>query len=74
MPALAAEGGDASNLARLASRLARANAAVEVLTDGAERYLALRGSERRIRLLHRRQVLRCEPPLPPCRRKSGFGC
>ncbi|MDI4239231.1 tRNA lysidine(34) synthetase TilS [Bradyrhizobium sp. Arg237L] len=42
MPALAAEGGDARNLARLAARLARANAAVEVLTDGAERYLALR--------------------------------
>ena len=45
MPALAAEGGDARNLARLASRLARANAAVEVLVDGAERYLALRGGE-----------------------------
>jgi tRNA(Ile)-lysidine synthase len=43
MPVLAAEGGDARNLARLASRLARANAAVEVLADGAERYLALRG-------------------------------
>jgi tRNA(Ile)-lysidine synthase len=42
MPALAAEGGDSRNLARLASRLARANAAVEVLADGAERYLALR--------------------------------
>jgi tRNA(Ile)-lysidine synthase len=42
MPALAAEGGDPRNLARLALRLARANAAVEVLTDGAERYLALR--------------------------------
>jgi tRNA(Ile)-lysidine synthase len=42
MPALAAEGGDARNLARLAQRLARANAAVEVLADGAERYLALR--------------------------------
>jgi tRNA(Ile)-lysidine synthase len=41
MPVLAAEGGDARNLARLASRLARANAAVEVLVDGAERYLAL---------------------------------
>jgi tRNA(Ile)-lysidine synthase len=41
MPALAAEGGDARNLARLASRLARANAAVEVLADGAEGYLAL---------------------------------
>src|ERR1700742_3785531 len=39
---LAAEGGDARNLARLASRLARANAAIEVLTDGAARYLALR--------------------------------
>jgi tRNA(Ile)-lysidine synthase len=43
MPVLAAEGGDSRNLARLASRLARANAAVEVLVDGAERYLALRG-------------------------------
>jgi tRNA(Ile)-lysidine synthase len=42
MPALAEEGGDSRNLARLASRLARANAAVEVLVDGAERYLALR--------------------------------
>ena len=42
MPALAEEGGDARNLARLASRLARANAAVEVLVDGAERYLMLK--------------------------------
>jgi len=45
LPALAAEGGDARNLARLAARLARANAAVEVLADGAERYLALRDRE-----------------------------
>jgi tRNA(Ile)-lysidine synthase len=45
MPVLAAEGGDARNLVRLASRLARANAAVEILADGAERYLALRGRE-----------------------------
>jgi tRNA(Ile)-lysidine synthase len=44
LPLLAAEGGDARGLARLASRLARANAAVEVLTDGAERYLALKDS------------------------------
>jgi tRNA(Ile)-lysidine synthase len=42
LPLLAAEGGDARGLARLASRLARANAAVEVLADGAERYLALK--------------------------------
>jgi tRNA(Ile)-lysidine synthase len=42
MPVLAAEGGGSLNLARLASRLARANAAVEVLVDGAERYLDLR--------------------------------
>ena len=42
MPVLAAEGGDTRNLVRLASRLARANAAVEVLVDGAERYLVLR--------------------------------
>lgn len=40
MPALAAEGADARGLARLASRLARANAALEIMTDGAERYLA----------------------------------
>jgi tRNA(Ile)-lysidine synthase len=39
---LAVEGGDARNLARLASRLARANAAIEVLVDGAARYLALK--------------------------------
>jgi tRNA(Ile)-lysidine synthase len=43
MPALAAEGGDSSNLARLAARLARANAAIELLADGAEQYLALVG-------------------------------
>lgn len=42
MPLLAAEGGDARALARLAMRLARANAAVEVLANGAERYLALK--------------------------------
>jgi len=42
MPMLAAEGGDARGLARLAARLGRANEAVEVLTDGAERFLALR--------------------------------
>lgn len=41
MPLLAAEGGDARNLARLAARLARADAAVEILVDGAERYLTL---------------------------------
>jgi tRNA(Ile)-lysidine synthase len=44
LPLLAAEGGDARGLARLASRLARANAAVDVLADGAERYLALTDS------------------------------
>ena len=41
LPLLAAEGGDARGLARLARRLARANEAVDVLADGAERYLAL---------------------------------
>lgn len=40
MPALAAEGAHARNLSRLAARLARANAALEKMTDGAERYLA----------------------------------
>jgi tRNA(Ile)-lysidine synthase len=43
MPTLASEGFDSRNLARLATRLARANAALEVLVDGAERFLALRG-------------------------------
>jgi tRNA(Ile)-lysidine synthase len=43
MPALAAEGGDSSNLARLAARLARANVAIELLADGAEQYLAALG-------------------------------
>jgi tRNA(Ile)-lysidine synthase len=42
MPVLAAEGGDSRNLARLAARLARANAAVEILADGAERFLDLK--------------------------------
>lgn len=40
MPALAAEGADARGLARLASRLARANVALEIMADGAERYMA----------------------------------
>ncbi|KIZ44345.1 MULTISPECIES: tRNA lysidine(34) synthetase TilS [Rhodopseudomonas] len=43
MPLLADEGCDSRNLARLAARFARANAALELLTDGAERYLALQG-------------------------------
>jgi tRNA(Ile)-lysidine synthase len=42
LPQLAAEGGDARTLVRLAARLARANAAVEVMVDGAERFLQLR--------------------------------
>lgn len=46
LPALAAEGGSTRNLARLATRLARANAAVDVLADGAERFLALRDRDR----------------------------
>jgi len=41
LPALAAEGGDARALATLAARVGRANAAIELMTDGAERYLAL---------------------------------
>jgi tRNA(Ile)-lysidine synthase len=47
MPALASEGCDSRNLARLASRLARANAALEVLVDGAERFLALKDRDPR---------------------------
>ncbi|WFU34056.1 tRNA lysidine(34) synthetase TilS [Bradyrhizobium brasilense] len=45
MPMLAEEGGDARNLARLAARIARANAALEVLVDGAEHYLALKSED-----------------------------
>ena len=45
MPALATEGFDARNLTRLASRLARADAALEVLVEGAERFLAMRSSD-----------------------------
>jgi tRNA(Ile)-lysidine synthase len=41
LPQLAAEGCDSRNLARLAGRLARANAALDLLTDAAERYLVL---------------------------------
>ncbi len=41
MPALAEQGADARTLARLAARLARADAALELMTDAAERYLAL---------------------------------
>jgi tRNA(Ile)-lysidine synthase len=40
MPMLASEGCDARNLARLAARLARANASLEMMADGAERFLA----------------------------------
>lgn len=42
MPLLAAEGCDARNLTRLAGRLGRANAALELMADGAERFLAIR--------------------------------
>jgi len=42
MPDLASEGMDSRNLARLAARLARADAALELMADGAERFLALR--------------------------------
>ncbi|RJF68469.1 tRNA lysidine(34) synthetase TilS [Rhodopseudomonas palustris] len=42
MPLLAAEGCDSRSLARFAARAARADAALELLADGAERYLVLR--------------------------------
>jgi tRNA(Ile)-lysidine synthase len=41
LPGLAAEGFDSRNLARLASRLGRADAALELMADGAERFLLL---------------------------------
>jgi tRNA(Ile)-lysidine synthase len=40
MPQLAAEGADARSFGRLAARLARADAALDLMTDGAVRYLA----------------------------------
>ncbi|QLH70294.1 tRNA lysidine(34) synthetase TilS [Rhodopseudomonas palustris] len=48
MPQLAAEGCDARSLVRLAVRAARADAALELMTDGAEQFLASldAGSER----------------------------
>lgn len=46
MPALATEGMDARNLQRLATRMARADAALELMADGAERFLALSNSGR----------------------------
>ncbi|WP_322516316.1 tRNA lysidine(34) synthetase TilS [Rhodopseudomonas palustris] len=45
MPLLAAEGCDSRNLARLAARAARAEAALELLVDGAERFLAMRSAD-----------------------------
>ena len=45
MPVLAAEGADAKTFARLAMRLSRADAALERMTDGAQRYLRLRGGD-----------------------------
>ena len=60
MPVLAAEGGDARNLARLASRIARANGAIEILVDGAERYLALR--DRQVASLKVEAAFSAKPP------------
>jgi tRNA(Ile)-lysidine synthase len=47
MPQLAAEGFDSRNLARLAARMARADAALDLLVDGAERFLALKNAAAR---------------------------
>lgn len=44
LPALAAEGLDSRGFSRLAARIARADTAVERMTDGAERYLADAGA------------------------------
>lgn len=44
MPALGAEGLDSRGLARLAARMARADAALDRMVDGAERWLALRSA------------------------------
>ncbi|QUS42533.1 tRNA lysidine(34) synthetase TilS [Tardiphaga alba] len=46
MPVLAAEGLGPHALARLAARMARADAALELMADGAERFLALRNPGR----------------------------
>ncbi|MCG6207112.1 tRNA lysidine(34) synthetase TilS [Rhodopseudomonas sp. HC1] len=44
LPLLAAEGCDAHSLARFAARAARADQALELLTDGAEQYLSVRSA------------------------------
>lgn len=46
MSALAAEGMDSRNLQRLAARMARADAALELMADGAGRFLSLRNPGR----------------------------
>ncbi|UGV25330.1 tRNA lysidine(34) synthetase TilS [Rhodopseudomonas boonkerdii] len=46
MPGLAAEGLGPHTLTRLAARMARADAALELMVDGAERFLALRNPGR----------------------------
>ncbi len=46
MPDLAAEGMDSRTLQRLATRMARADAALDLMTDGAERFLAFRNPGR----------------------------
>ena len=68
MPALAEEGCDAHNLTRLASRLARANTALELLVDGAERYLALQDDDAQ------RPGFRTEAFAVTSRRRSRFDC
>lgn len=47
MPQLAAEGFNSRNLARLAMRLTRADTALELLVDGAERFLAMKNDPTR---------------------------
>lgn len=47
MVELAEEGCDAPNLARLAQRLRRADQALQLMAEGAERFLALTGADRR---------------------------
>lgn len=46
MPQLAAEGCDARSLVRLAARAARADAALELMTNGAEQFLETQGAGR----------------------------
>ena len=66
MVALAEEGCDSRNLARLAARMRRANAALEIMVDSAERSLAFE--------THHGEGWDAGRFSRPCRTRFGFAC